>query len=179
MTKTDIHGEYICLGRIVRAHGIKGALSVKLDNPKSASLRPGIKIRVLSSKGVAHEETVASFSGGRILCLVGLDDRNDAEKLHQASIFINRRDFPPIEDDEIYLSDMIGFNVVDPNDVVIGSVSGFSDNTAQVLLEVLLTDGRNGFIPYVPALVKRVDSATQKISVDLPEGLFDSEKQNA
>lgn len=170
---------WICLGRIIRPHGVRGALSFKLDNPNSDSLRPGLKVRVETKKGVVSEHTVAAFQAGRILSFVGLDDRDVAETFNQSQLFVKRSDFPNLRDDEIYLNDMIGFDVVDQVGEPIGKVEGFSDNTAQVLLVVRASNGVQGMIPYVQPLITRVDQLSRQIVVDIPQGLFESEKEDA
>ena len=152
---------------------------MKLDNPQSQSLRPGLKVRIEPKNGLAREHVVDSFAGGRILALVGLEDRDIAESFSQASVFLKRSDFPTLRNDEIYLNDMLGFEVIDQENKSIGSVEGFSDNTAQVLIEVRLSNGETGMIPFVPALVKKVDERTKTIIVDLPLGLFENENDPA
>lgn len=170
--------QWVCIGRIIRPHGVKGALSLKLENPQSQSLRPGLKIRVETKRGIAQEHIVTSFVAGRILSLSGLDDRNIAEAFNQSTVFIKRSDFPALRNDEIYLNDMLGFEVLDQENNSIGHVEAFSDNTAQVLIEVRLSDGRVGMIPFVAALVKKVDEGAKTIIVDLPEGLLENENSS-
>lgn len=169
-----MHEHLVGLGRIIKAHGIRGALLVKLDNPQSDSLRSGIEIQIKLPSGEIQKKTVSEFVSGRFLKLDDVSDRNEAEKLSKSLLFIQRQDFPNIAEDEIYLHDMLGFEVVDVVGNPVGKVEEFSDNQAQVLLGVRNKDGFLGFIPYVAPLVVKVDSMTQTIVVDLPEGLFES-----
>lgn len=170
--------DWICLGRIIRAHGIKGALSFKPDNPKSESLRPNLCIQIESRTGVLTRHVVKSYQAGRILSLEGLVDRNIAETFQQSKVYVKRSDFPNLGDDEVYLNDMIGFEVIDQKGEKLGIVEGFSDNTAQTLLVVRTARGDQGMIPFVEQLVKDVDLEAGTIRVDIPDGLFESEKAN-
>ena len=60
----------------------------------------------------------------------------------------------------------------------LGIVEGFSHNTAQVLLEVRSSTGSRGMIPYVSPLVKEINQIAKRIIVDLPEGLFESDRED-
>ncbi len=60
-----------------------------------------------------------------------------------------------------------------PAGEAIGTVTALILGTAQDLLEVRLTDGRVGLVPFVEAIVPVVDIAGQRVVVDAPPGLFD------
>jgi 16S rRNA processing protein RimM len=172
MNNNEVSESWICLGRVLRAHGVKGALHIKLGNPHSESLRVGLQIHLRKKNGLIEHRIVKSVINGRILQLIDLEDRNVAEKLSQAEIYVDRSDFPALADDEIYLNDMMGFEVVDLEGHKIGSIRGFSDNGAQLLVDVLLPNHKHGLIPYVKPLIQKVDQASRQIIVDLPPGLF-------
>lgn len=175
MIKKTIPTTWIYLGKVVRPHGIKGGLLVKLVNAASKSLRPGIQVHFRLEKGTLKSFEVISFTAGRLLQIKGLEDRNVAETYVRSEVFIDRSDFPELKDNEIYLNDMLGFEVLSTNGDMIGEVTGFSDNTAQVLIEVKVPSGASAFIPYVKPLVQKVDTGARVIIVDLPLGLIESE----
>ena len=52
-------------------------------------------------------------------------------------------------------------------------VSGLTIGTAQDLLHIRLTDGREALIPFVEALVPTVDLDAGRVVVDPPHGLLD------
>jgi 16S rRNA processing protein RimM len=170
---------WVSLGRVLRPHGVKGGLHVKLDNPLGQSLRAGIPIQLKGKDGRFKDFEVASFIAGRILTLKELDDRDIAEKLGGSEIFLDRSDFPAIREDEIYLRDMLGFEVFDVHGTLLGTVFGFSDNTAQVILDVRSEAGSHGLIPFVKPLIQKIDQAARAITVDIPEGLFESKESDA
>lgn len=147
-------------------------MHLKLGNPKSESLREGLVVHLRKSNGQLEDHVIDSVIDGRILTLEAVEDRNAAEKLLHSDLYIDRGDFPELSDDEIYLSDMLGFVVVQ-DEQPIGSVIGFSDNGAQLLVEVRSEQGKVGFIPYVKPLIVKVDQAAKRVVVDIPQGLFD------
>jgi len=174
MTK-DSNQQWVLLGRIARPHGVKGALSVKLDNPDSETLRPGINIRLQKENKAPTYFEVEFFHAGRILGLKDLTDRNVAEKLVGSSVYVSREDFPAIDADEIYLGDMLGFEVFAVDGTKVGTVEGFSDNSAQTIIEVRSPSKVLGSIPFVKPLIVEIDLKSRKLVVDLPQGLFDKD----
>jgi len=72
-----------------------------------------------------------------------------------------------------YEEELVGLRVDTPAGEEIGTVTALLLGTAQDLLEVRLTDGRVGLVPFVEAIVPVVDIAGQRVVVDAPPGLFD------
>lgn len=167
-----LESNWICLGRILKPHGIRGSLNIKLDNPNSETLRPGLKLKLQKSGLAAQFFEVESFHAGRLLQLKDVADRTLAEKLTNSLMYVSREDFPKIASDEIYLTDMIGFEVFSSEGEKLGIVEGFTDNSAQTILEVRSTTGGIGLIPFVKPLITKLDADAKKIIVDLPNGLF-------
>lgn len=166
---------WIRLGRVVRAHGIKGGLSVKLDNPLSTTIKRSLKIRLEMPSSKVSEHNVVAFQAGRILYVEDICDRNSAEAMQKAQVLIKREDLPKLEEGWDYLGDLIGFEVFDRQKNLLGVVEGFSDNTAQTLVVVRLLNKKEGLIPFVNEIVVDVDHDSSSIHVDLPDGLLDIE----
>lgn len=104
--------------------------------------------------------------------LEGLVDRNGAEALRGREVFIDRALLPAIDDDELYLNDLVGCRVQRPDGSAIGIVTGSYDSGGN---EVLIVDGagKELLLPYVPAFVVSVDLDERCIVYDPPIGLVD------
>ncbi|MES2504397.1 MAG: ribosome maturation factor RimM [Myxococcota bacterium] len=161
------HPDLIPLGFITKAHGIKGVLCVHLIHPDGESLRPGIKLTIVRSKSEPLKtlEIDQVLSGDRVQ-FKGIHDRTEAEKWIKSEIFIQRSDFIDIPDDEVYLSDLIGFSAVDLEGKPLGEVSGFTDNRAQILVEL----SSNVLVPFIKPFLVKIDEEAEQIVLDLPEG---------
>ena len=77
------------------------------------------------------------------------------------------------EEEGYYEEELLGLRIDTPAGEAIGTVTALILGTAQDLLEVRLTDGRVGLVPFVEAIVPVVDIAGQRVVVDAPPGLFD------
>ena len=95
-------------------------------------------------------------------------DRNAAEALRGARIFVARADFPRPGADEFYWADLIGMAVVNRDGVALGAVAGLIDNGPQSVLRVEPAGegGEERLIPFVSAYVDSVDLPARRIVVD-------------
>jgi 16S rRNA processing protein RimM len=114
--------------------------------------------------------------------LVGIVDRDAAEKLKGARISVQRRSFPVTDDDEYYWVDLIGLAVQNEAGEALGAVADLIDNGAHQVLVVREVVARavaepaaaaaeqtkptERLIPFVDAYVKSVELANRKIVVD-------------
>ena len=126
--------EKIKIAKIVNVVGIKG--EVKLYNYSDYKERfEELDELILSLKG--KERTVriekVRYQGEMvILKLQGISDRNTAESLKNADVFITEADLRELPEDTYYLRDLIGMKVVDEGTYgEIGVLKDVLQNTAQ------------------------------------------------
>lgn len=161
------------VGVIGRPHGVRGALKIHLDNPDGETLHPGLQIHLQApalppAKTARELDDVIVTLGSGIVTLKAVPDRNAAERLVGAVVWVRREDFKP-DQDAVYLIDTIGKDVVDGVGVVLGKIMGFSTNGAQPLAEVLTPAGKRVLVPFVSPIVREVGVT---VILDVPEGLF-------
>lgn len=96
--------------------------------------------------------------------LPGFDDRNDVEALRGAEVLVRRDDFPPLEEDEFYICDIIGASVVGP-DGEVGRVEGMQTYPTVEVFIVAGKDGAKFEIPLLEGFVERVDVAAKSVFV--------------
>lgn len=165
----------VLLGRIVRAHGLRGEVVVRPATPGSDVLldleeleleqdgraRP---IRVIRAR--VQKDTI-------VLNLEDVVDRTAAEKLAGATLHVQRADLPPPEEGEFYVDDLIGLPLVDPAGRRLGTVTGFIEGGTQSWFEVDV-NGETKLVPFTEPLVQ-IDLDAGHIVVDAPEGLLEGE----
>ncbi len=105
----------------------------------------------------------------------GLDDRNGAEALKGARVFVSRSAFPtPDSDDEFYWIDLIGLDVVNREGQALGTVIDLLDTGPHCVLRCSLPAGETSkpgdaaerLIPFVSAYIDRVSLAERLIVAD-------------
>src|SRR5437762_2640042 len=109
--------DFVIVGRIHKAHGLRGELTVELqtDEPDSIFVA-GRRVFPGSVRGVVRPEPleIASarpFKQGRIVKFVGIDDRGDAELWRDRLLFVESTELTPLEGGAVYLHELKGMRV--------------------------------------------------------------------
>lgn len=105
--------------------------------------------------------------GGVVVQLEGVSTREQAARLRGATVEVARAALPPEGDDEVYLADLPGCNVVNVRGVALGTVVSVDEFGAHPVLRVAAEEGgAQRLIPLVDAYVTNVDLAARRIEVD-------------
>ncbi|WP_243841980.1 ribosome maturation factor RimM [Microbacterium hydrocarbonoxydans] len=165
------------VGRLVKAHGLKGALKLELytDNPERRFV-PGAEFTLqVPEASPWHGKTVTVreyrvMNGNPVVFLKDVDDRTAAESLVRAILWIDQ-DVDEVEDDAWFDHQLVGLDVV-RDDTVVGRVVRVDHFPAQDLLIVKSGD-QEVMVPFVQAIVPTVDVAAGRVIVTPPPGLFE------
>jgi len=175
------------IARVLDAWGVKGWLKLLPHSSEPQALldakvwflqapearyRPGFS----AFKGVVavQVEQAKLHSDALVAKLVGLDERNAAEALKGARIFLPRSAFPAPGTDEYYWVDLIGLEVLNREGLSLGQVRDLmaTGPTSVLVVEHPVT-GEDGqvrsaerMIPFVSAYVDAVDLPGRRITVD-------------
>jgi 16S rRNA processing protein RimM len=165
--------DLILLGFISKAFGLKGAVHIKLINDQSEALQLHSQVTLKFGSGAERVLTVCELLSGARVYFKEISDRNEAEKLQGAQLYIKRADLPKLLDNEFYIADLIGADIVLKNREKVGVLIGFSSNNAQLLLEIQTSQGHKALVPFVPAIVIDIDEENNIITLDPPIGLLE------
>jgi 16S rRNA processing protein RimM len=115
--------------------------------------------------------TGRAVKGAVIGQAVEIATREQAEAMRGVKLYIERSALPPAEDeDEFYLADLIGLDVVSPTGAPLGKLKFVANFGAGDLLEIApATPGEaSWYAPFTKAVVPEVDLAGGRIVVDRP-----------
>lgn len=152
--------ELLDVGRVVRAHGLRGEVVVDLWSDRMERLAPG---SVLSTdRGDLEVRSSRPHQGRHLVELVGVVDRGGAERLRGLVLRA-----PPLEESGVlWVHELVGAEVVTPDGRVLGRVEAVEPNPAS---DLLVLEG-GGLVPlrfvtdHLPG---------ERVTVDVPEGLLD------
>jgi 16S rRNA processing protein RimM len=152
------------VGRIVRAHGLKGQVVVELWTNRVERMAAGASLSGAGAELKVVDASRAAPSGGRERWYVKfdtVDDRDAAERLRGEVLWA-----APIDDaDALWVHEMVGRQVFDVSGAPLGAVQAVEANPASDLL--VLDDGK--LIP----LTFVVKADERGLQVELPDGLLD------
>jgi 16S rRNA processing protein RimM len=158
----------ICIGVVVGAQGIKGAVRIKpfTDRPEAvAAYGP-----VTDEQGVRRFEVriVGQARGVVTAQLSGVTDRNAAEALKGLRLYVPRAALPEPEEEEFYHADLIGIAAELADGTPLGRVAAVLDHGAGTYLEIVAEGGRPLIVPFTRVAVPVVDLAGGRLVIDPP-----------
>lgn len=168
------------VGRLVKAHGLKGALKLELytDDPDGRFVPGAVFTLQVPESSPWHGKplTVREFkwmNSHPVAFFEGVDDRNAAEELVRAILWIDEdAAAAPAEDDAWYDHQLVGLDVV-RDGASVGRVVRVDHMPAQDLLVVRIDAEREVLVPFVKAIVPEVDIPGGRLIVTPPTGLFE------
>lgn len=157
----------ILLGRILGAFGVRGELKLhSFTDPVSMAMK-------YQPWQLAHGGTERELSGvrgretnkGMVITIPGIDDRDAAEALAGAEIWVARSQLPKPRPGEHYWVDLEGLAVVNMQGVALGTVSYLFETGAN---DVMVVAGdRERLVPYIAdQFIVEVDFDARRITVD-------------
>ena len=174
----ELPADAIEVGRIADAWGIKGWFKVlpysaspeALFSSKRWFLQPAERgAKTFSGTVLLKIKEAKDHSDSVVATSTEVPDRNAAELLKGARIFVSRASFPTPETDEYYWVDLIGLDVVNRQDEALGTVKELLSTGPQTVLVIAYQqDGKamERMIPFVSAYVDDVNLQERRIRVD-------------
>jgi 16S rRNA processing protein RimM len=160
-------GKRILLGRIAGAHGIRGEVLIKTFTERPEDIAAYGPLDDGAGRTLVIEATRVTQKGV-VACIAGIGDRNAAEALKGAALYVDREQLPTPEEGEFYHADLIGLAAVDPEGRPVGEVVAVCNHGAGDLLEVRLAEsGRTEFVAFTDTFVPEVDLAGRRVVVQL------------
>ncbi|ACL40187.1 16S rRNA processing protein RimM [Pseudarthrobacter chlorophenolicus A6] len=162
------------VARIGKPHGIRGEVTVQVmtDAPGDRFV-PGVEFVVEPAQ--SGPLTVSSARWNKDILLLAfeeIEDRNQAETLRGAKLFIETAELDEDDEDGWYEHELVGLEAR-VGSTVVGKVTALNTAPAQDLLMVTTPDGEEILIPFVEQIVPEVNVGEGYILLTPPDGLFE------
>jgi 16S rRNA processing protein RimM len=173
-------GEFFIVGRVRRAHGIRGELAVEvITDVPDAVFASGARVFAGTTTGdlaperiELHVEHATPFKDGMIVSFREITDRTEAERWRDRYFLLPATELAPPEDGEVYVHELIDMRVVLPSGEEVGRVLDVYELPQGLTLDVRRTEG-TVMLPFNQRVVTNVDRDARVITVDPPEGMLD------
>lgn len=177
--------EYLRVGKILKAQGIKGEVKVfstSSDVNRFKSLKKiylnknediDFKLDDNNSK-IFNVENTKMLNDGVILKLDGINTPEDAEKYRGYSIYIDRSDSLKLNQNEYFIPDLIGMEVLDKDGgkLLKGKVKDIQELKTSFNL-IIEYNNKDIYIPFAIDYIDKIDMDRKQIFVNLMEGILD------
>ena len=165
--------KYLELGQIVNVKGLKGEVKVNSftdDNTKFERIQK-VFIKQKSNLTGYEIEKVTYNKNQVIIKFKEIDTIEEAEKLRNSYIVVDREIFGELPEGVYYIADLIGLDVYTEANEYLGKVDDIfltGSNDVYVVKDEL---GKQKLLPGIDDVIKKIDLESSKIIVNLIEGL--------
>ncbi|MBE5883282.1 MAG: ribosome maturation factor RimM [Lachnospiraceae bacterium] len=163
------------VGVITTTHGVRGEVKVypTTDDAKRFKRLKEVILDTGKEHITLEIEGVKFFKQFVILKFKGFDNINDIEKYRQKSLYVTRRNAVRLSRDEYFIADLIGLQVQNEDEEVIGVLKDVMETGANDVYVINLNDGRELLLPAIKQCVLKVDVEGGMMQIHILEGLLD------
>lgn len=162
---------FLAVGRVVRPHGVRGALRVAALSELIHSLTPSTKVYL----GPEHEPAIVRDfrSHGRdfLLILERCEDRSAAEHWRDKVVHIRFEQAQALPEGVFYHWQILGLQVITQQGEILGEVTKILETGANDVYVVKDESGVELLLPAIESVVLDVDLDKSRITVNLLPGL--------
>ena len=160
--------QLLLVGRVAGAFGVKGEVRITSFTADPAAL--------LTYKTLLRQDGSAGLTlmagrvqkGAVIARAKEVATREEAEALRGLKLHVPREALPAPDEDEFYVADLIGLDVVSTDEEALGRVKAVQDFGAGDLLEIQPPTGPSWYLPFTLENVPAVDVGARRITVVRP-----------
>ena len=163
MSTTDT--PLVVVGRVRRAHGIKGELVVEsLTDTPDAIFASGRRVFAGTAEGKPTRDRIelhvlrsSPFKGGLIVAFEGIADRTTADSWRDRTLLVPEDEVEPPGENELFIADLVGMRVVHVNGDAIGQVIEVFELPQGLIMDVRRDSGKSVLLPFHEQTVVGVD----------------------
>ena len=170
----------VYMGRVLRAHGLAGEVKVlpETDDPARFEALQQVYLGASPEKATGYALKKVRYQHAKrgatvLLTLEGVAGKDQADTLRKLQVYAVENELPPLAEDEYYLHQVVGFEVVEADGTAIGTLRDVMDLPAHPVFVVSRPGLPEVMIPAVPAFIEDLDLLAERIVVKPIEGLLD------
>ena len=157
-------------GKIVNTHGLKGEVKVYSYTDNVDNI---LKLKKVYIAGTMYDvQFIKTFKNMFIMKLKGIDVIEDTKPLIDKMCFREIVSGESNDDEGYFIKDLIGLQVVDEEENLIGTLKEVFNTGANDVYEVVMEDGKSIYLPAIKQVVKKIDINSKVMVVKIMEGLI-------
>ena len=157
---------YLLIGQVLRPQGVRGEAKIRPYAANPEDFRRWTTLYLQNGEEYAPIGCACSrvHDGFAYATLEGCANPDDVEKLRGRKLFIDRAHANALEEDEVYICDLIGCEAVDEAGEAVGTLTDVLQH-GPVDVYVFRTARGTMMAPALKAVFPRVDVAARRIDV--------------
>lgn len=166
--------EFFKIGIVTTAHGVRGEFKVYPTTDDAQRYKKLKSVYIDNGKTRENKRVVSVkfFKQFVILKLEGIDTMDDALKYRNAELYVERKDAVKCAKDEYFIADLIGVEVFDESEVLLGTLTEVYQTGANDVYEITKPDESSFLMPAIKDCILNVDIEGRKMTVHVMDGLM-------
>ena len=168
--------ERVLVGRVLRPHGLRGAVLVENLSDNSRRYAPGAELLLRCDGSEAVPVQIAESRvnpHGLVVRLAGVESRAGAEALRGAWLEVERDQIPEPPAGSYWVFELVGSRCVDARHGDLGILEDLVDDGGGTVLRIV-RPGAELLVPFVDRFVAGIDRTARIVRLELPEGLVEA-----
>lgn len=161
------------VGVITSTHGIRGEVKAfpTTDDPKRFKKLKQVILDTGKEKRDLEVESVKFFKQFVILKFKGIDNINEVERYKRCPLLVTRDHAVPLQEDEYFIADMIGMQVVTEDGAVFGTLKDVIETGANDVYIIESSEHGEVLVPAIKECILDINIEEQKMQIHLMDGL--------
>jgi 16S rRNA processing protein RimM len=176
--------DFIIVGRVRKAHGIRGEVVVEvITDAPDAAFASGRRVFAGTVAGdlapnrlELHVRTSRPFNEGLLVGFAEVPDRNAAETWRGRYLLLPVKELPAPDESEVYVHELVGMRVELGDGQLVGTVEEIYELPQGLAIDVRRAaplEASTVMLPYDERTIASVDKATRTIVVTPAEGMLE------
>ncbi len=175
--KEKISPQYLLLGEVLRPHGIRGELRMKIhtDYPERINTLESVYLARTPDEANPQPYAVQHLRMHKnygLLKLDGIDYRDQADRLRELFVMVHIDDAVPLEEDEIYLYQLISLTVKTEDGAILGNIIDVLETGANDVYIIKSANNGEILFPATTDNILETNLEDKFILVKIPDGLL-------
>lgn len=166
--------KYFEIGQIVNTFGVKGFVKVKPFTDYLERFEELESVLVIKNKNMIEMKIEeVKYQKNMVLAkFKGIETVEDAEKLRNSYVKIDRKDAIKLEEGQYFIADLLGLDVLLDTGEKLGVLDDIFNNGSTDIYVVKNELGKQFLLPYIDEVIKNIDLENEKITVHIIDGLI-------
>lgn len=166
--------ELLQVGVITQTHGIRGEVKVFPTTDDASRFRDLKHVLLDTGKDTLslEIENVKFFKQFVILKFKGYDNINDVERYKRCPLLVERSDAAPLDEDEYFITDMIGMQVVTDQGEDFGILKDVLTTGANDVYMIDHPSAGEVLVPAIKECILEVDIPGRRMKLHVMDGLL-------
>jgi 16S rRNA processing protein RimM len=167
--------EFLVVGKLGKPHGVYGEILMYVYTDFPERITPGLVVYIGREFQPLQITKVRSHARGLLLYFKGYQTRDEAAELRNSLVQVRTADRPELPPGDYYHHQLLGLQVVDESDTILGRITAIIETGANDVYVVQNEAGKEVLIPAIDSVILDINLEDNQVRVHLLPGLIPGE----